>query len=86
MIVIDTGISYAYGGILSALEIIYTLDPVKGGAGEMSASQQPFVGSDDIDSAGVLVKGKEYHEREEVFAIYQDKKHKIADEKRIVTL
>lgn len=79
---------------MSALEIIYTLDPVKSGdAGEMEAGQQrPFTvrgskyAADDVGSAGVLVKGKEYREREEVFAIYENRKQKIADEKRIVTL
>lgn len=90
MIVIDTGISYAYGGVLSALEIIYTLDPIKGGAGEMAAGQRPFVvagaSEPEVEGLGVLVKGKEYNEREEVFAIYEHRKQKIADDKRVVTL
>jgi len=30
IIIIDTGISHAYGGVLSALSITYTLDPVDG--------------------------------------------------------
>ncbi|KIJ66966.1 hypothetical protein HYDPIDRAFT_26381 [Hydnomerulius pinastri MD-312] len=31
VLIIDTGISHAYGGVLSALSIEYTLEPVKGG-------------------------------------------------------
>ena len=30
IIIIDTGISHAYGGVLSALSIKYTLSPMKG--------------------------------------------------------
>lgn len=87
MIVIDTGISYAYGGVLSALEIIYTLDPVKDG-GEMLAGQRPFVvgGASNVEGLGILVKGKDYHEREEVFAIYEHRKQKLVDDKRTITL
>ena len=33
VIIIDTGISHAYGGALSALSIKYTLSPVKGKEG-----------------------------------------------------
>ena len=30
IIIIDTGISHAYGGVLSALSIKYTLSPIRG--------------------------------------------------------
>lgn len=56
------------------------------------ADQRPFVANaasapdSDVDSAGVLVKGKDYREREEVFAIYEHRREKIAAEERTITL
>lgn len=59
IIIIDTGISSAYGGVLSALEVIYTLTPVghredpllpakagEAGAGEVAAES----GDNDSDN------------------------------------
>lgn len=70
IIIIDTGISYAYGGIMSALEIIYTLTPV----------------DHDVDDLSVLKEGERYIEREEVYAVYQRGKKKLAVEVRQITL
>ncbi|CAK9786716.1 Metallo-dependent phosphatase [Cutaneotrichosporon oleaginosum] len=74
VIIIDTGISYAYGGVLSALEIIYTLTPVDG-VGELSA-----------DGAHIFREGDRYVEREEVYAVYQRGKKKIAVVEQQITI
>lgn len=75
VIIIDTGISYAYGGVLSALEIIYTLTPVHD-AGDLSVNSE----------VAVLKEGEKYIEREEVFAVYQRGKKKIAVVEQEITL
>ncbi|TXT11029.1 hypothetical protein VHUM_01780 [Vanrija humicola] len=74
VIIIDTGISYAYGGVLSALEIIYTLTP-------------PFAPpANGTDEPHVLRAGEKYIEREEVNAIYPTGKKRIALEVRQIVL
>jgi hypothetical protein len=58
---------------LSALEIIYTLTPIS------SLEKQPHVGEGTS-----VVKGKEYHEREEVSAIYENHRKVIKVEERTI--
>ncbi|KAL1410176.1 hypothetical protein Q8F55_004181 [Vanrija albida] len=84
VIIIDTGISYAYGGVLSALEIIYSLTPVPK---DDSHRQDPFVApANATDEPHVLHAGGKYIEREEVNAIYVGHKKRIALEVRQIVL
>jgi hypothetical protein len=74
IIIIDTGISSAYGGVLSALEIIYTLTPI--------ASPSHDHRQDPLRGASV---GERYVEREEIHAIYERRTKTIAlAEKEVV--
>ncbi|ORX36411.1 Metallo-dependent phosphatase-like protein [Kockovaella imperatae] len=73
IIIIDTGISSAYGGVLSALEIIYTLSPT---APNRIHHQDPLL----------LTQGTEYVEREEVHAIYENRRRQLAVEERTIRL
>ncbi|ODO09337.1 hypothetical protein I350_02937 [Cryptococcus amylolentus CBS 6273] len=75
VIIIDTGISSAYGGVLSALEVVYTLTPTD----EHDRSQDPL-----LLSTAVL-KGR-FLEKEEIHAIYQHGKKRLVVEEREVTL
>jgi len=59
IIIIDTGISHAYGGALSALSITYTLTPTS---------------------------EAEWHEREVVTAVYENKQEVLADDERDIRL
>ncbi len=71
--------SYAYGGVLSALEIAYTLTPVP--------SAIPDHRQDLFLAASADIKpGHKYIEREEVHAIYEKKRKLIAIEERDVIL
>jgi len=74
VIIIDTGISHAYGGVLSALEIHYTLTPI---ATEKS----------DAKGHGIYA-GKGYTqkwiEKEVVTALYQDKREVLVEDEREV--
>lgn len=81
VIIIDTGISSAYGGVLSALEIIYTLTPVDRRGRDHS--QDPFLLS--IGSESIGLKGR-FIEREEVHAIYEKSRKWLALEEREVVL
>ncbi|WWC87538.1 uncharacterized protein L201_002428 [Kwoniella dendrophila CBS 6074] len=62
IIIIDTGISSAYGGVLSAMEIIYTLTPLKDKNNNGHDRQEPFLirspASSDPDSANVQIREK----------------------------
>lgn len=81
---LTAGISYAYGGVLSALEIIYTLTPVPN---DDAHRQDPFVApGNGTDAPHVLRVGEKYIEREEVNAIYQTGKKRIALEVRQIVL
>ncbi|WVQ73890.1 hypothetical protein IAR50_003471 [Cryptococcus sp. DSM 104548] len=77
VIIIDTGISSAYGGVLSALEVVYTLTPIDEEGRDHS--QDPLLLSAD------KLKGR-FLEREEVYAIYKHGKKQLAIEERKVTL
>jgi hypothetical protein len=79
IIIIDTGISSAYGGVLSALEIVYTLTPVK--AAGHDHRQEPLM----LVATG-LKAGERYLEREEVHAIHEKRKKLITVEEREITL
>ncbi|XAO26920.1 hypothetical protein I312_105761 [Cryptococcus bacillisporus CA1280] len=82
VIIIDTGISSAYGGVLSALEIIYTLTAVDRRGRDHS--QDPFLFSTGSESMAGL-KGR-FIEREEVHAIYEKSRKWLALEEREVVL
>lgn len=82
VIIIDTGISSAYGGVLSALEIIYTLTAVDRRGRDHS--QDPFLLSTGSESMAGL-KGR-FIEREEVHAIYEKSRKWLALEEREVVL
>ncbi|RXK38822.1 serine-threonine protein phosphatase [Tremella mesenterica] len=92
VIIIDTGISSAYGGVLSALEIVYTLTPIQSDTDRSGHRQEPFVPlnittMDDPDQNSnfdSIKSGQSYLEREEVNAIYQRKKKNIIVEERVV--
>ena len=60
------GISYVYGGVPSALEIMYTLDPL-----DESRHDDPLRA---MDNRYELIKGRSYKETEVVTAIYKDRK------------
>jgi hypothetical protein len=77
IIIIDTGISSAYGGVLSALEIIYTLTPK-----DKDHRADPLRPG-EVQS---VRKGETYIEREEVYAIYPHAKTQIALEVREVVM
>lgn len=81
VIIIDTGISSAYGGVLSALEIIYTLTPVDRRGRDHN--QDPFLLSTGSESIGL--KGR-FIEREEVHAIYEKSRKWLTLEEREVVL
>ncbi|WVO17938.1 hypothetical protein L204_105636 [Cryptococcus depauperatus] len=81
VIIIDTGISSAYGGVLSALEVIYTLTPVKNTHGH-NHKQDPLLLSTEHTSG---LRGR-FIEREEVHAIYDTKRKWITLEEREVLL
>ncbi|AAW45082.1 hypothetical protein CNBL2140 [Cryptococcus deneoformans B-3501A] len=82
VIIIDTGISSAYGGVLSALEIVYTLTPVDRRGRDHS--QDPLLLSTSSESIAGL-KGR-FVEREEVHAIYEHSRKWLALEEREVVL
>ncbi|OWZ74617.1 serine-threonine protein phosphatase [Cryptococcus neoformans Tu401-1] len=82
VIIIDTGISSAYGGVLSALEIIYTLTPVDRRGRDHS--QDPLLLSTSSEPIAGL-KGR-FIEREEVHAIYEKSRKWLALEEREVVL
>jgi len=73
VIIIDTGISVAYGGRLSALSITYSLTPISGSAN--------FTTTQAKKGKGV---GK-WKEQEVVKAIYPDEEVQMVVEERIVT-
>jgi hypothetical protein len=72
------GISSAYGGVLSALEIIYTLSPLPAKRIEGLATS--------TSALTELMVGQKYREREEVYAVYERKKVTITIEERDITL
>lgn len=59
-----------YGGVPSALEILYTLDPL-----EDSRHEDPLMATADRYE---LVKGRTYKETEVVTAIYEDRREVLA--------
>lgn len=73
------GISSAYGGVLSSLEVVYTLTPKGGLIPPDDHRQDPLMAPEEG------LKGS-YIEREEVHAVYPKHKHLIAVEERTVTL
>jgi len=83
IIIIDTGISHAYGGVLSALDIVYTLSPITdiGSASSASGSRQP--------GAKLMKEEKKkitsYLEREVITAVYPDKRVLLVSEEREVS-
>ncbi|WVQ78321.1 hypothetical protein IAT38_000406 [Cryptococcus sp. DSM 104549] len=81
IIIVDTGISSAYGGVLSALEIIYTLTPVDS-KHDGGHRQDPLMLSATGSEA---LKGR-FIEREEVHAIYENKRKWIALEESEIVL
>ncbi|WWD16773.1 hypothetical protein CI109_101205 [Kwoniella shandongensis] len=85
VIIIDTGISSAYGGVLSALEVVYTLTPLDETKHDDGHRQDPFVLSDTASASFNGLKGR-YLEREEIHAIYEKRRKWIALEEREVTL
>lgn len=82
------GISSAYGGVLSALEILYTLTPLE--THPPDHRQDPFLATSNITERDQVVrtlkKGKKYMEREEVYAVYEKRKDVIRIEEREVVL
>lgn len=79
IIIIDTGISSAYGGVLSALEIVYTLTPIASPSHDHR--QDPLL----LQVAEPLV-GERYVEREEVHAIYEKRRRTIAVVEREIVI
>ncbi|EIN04810.1 Metallo-dependent phosphatase [Punctularia strigosozonata HHB-11173 SS5] len=84
IIIIDTGISHAYGGALSALSITYTLTPIPDSGGEGDTR-------DGLGSQSVLeirttaqAKVKRWKEREIVVALYADRQEVLAVDERMV--
>jgi hypothetical protein len=73
------GISSAYGGVHSALEISYTLRPSQKLPSSPDHHQDPFVADPDTTASTTS-----YIEREEVYAIYPDSRVKIVTEEREV--
>jgi len=55
IIIIDTGISHAYGGVLSALSIDYTLTPVPSSSSEKKWREQEVVRAVYVDHSVILV-------------------------------
>ncbi|KAK8861325.1 hypothetical protein IAR55_002144 [Kwoniella newhampshirensis] len=84
VIIIDTGISSAYGGVLSALEIVYTLTPLDVPKHD-GHRQDPLMVSNNVTITGEELRGR-YLEREEVHAIYEKRRKWIALEEREITL
>ncbi|KAK1920809.1 Metallo-dependent phosphatase-like protein [Papiliotrema laurentii] len=76
IIIIDTGISSAYGGVLSALEVIYTLTRLDN---EPDHRQDPLTG--DGSSLATC-----YIEREEIYAIYRKGKQVITIDEKVIKL
>jgi hypothetical protein len=83
IIIIDTGISRAYGGVLSALEIVYTLHPIRQPKHD-GHRQDPFVAP--AVTSDEPIPGQRYVEREEVHAIYPNGRKLIAVEEQVITL
>jgi hypothetical protein len=77
VIIIDTGISSAFGGVLSALEVVYTLTPTDGHRTDPLTAEQALVGFES---------GVSYHEKEVVHGIYPTGKRLIATTERTVTI
>lgn len=76
--------SRAYGGVLSALEIVYELYPItsKPSIGHDDHRQEPFAVDANTtvsttDNEG-LMSGKRYREKEVVTAIYEKKRKVLA--------
>ncbi|KAF8312515.1 Metallo-dependent phosphatase [Clavulina sp. PMI_390] len=74
ILLIDTGMTPAYGGILSALEVHYTLTPVEADASAAGTR------------AASASRRKRYIEKEKIEAIYPHKREHIHTETREVTL
>ncbi|WVR04071.1 hypothetical protein IAU60_001070 [Kwoniella sp. DSM 27419] len=85
VIIIDTGISSAYGGVLSALEIIYTLTPVDTGDHRQDPFMAPQTHNSNVTITTEGLKGR-FMEREEVHAIYERRRVQLALEEREVVL
>lgn len=77
---LTSGISSAYGGVHSALEIIYTITPSNPQPKTPDHHQDPFTVATASSSASSHI------EREEVYAVYPDKRDLIALEERDVKL
>jgi hypothetical protein len=84
IIIIDTGISSAYGGVLSALEIVYTLHEIKPKT-QPDHRQDPLLASLSAYVAQPVL-GERYIEREEVHAIYPHGRTLIALEEKEIAL
>ncbi|KAK6906924.1 hypothetical protein I203_100913 [Kwoniella mangroviensis CBS 8507] len=66
IIIIDTGISSAYGGVLSALEIVYTLTPINDK--NQGHRQDPFMAASTMDQDEDKRQGERVNEDEQVDA------------------
>lgn len=95
IIIIDTGISSAYGGVLSALEIVYTLTPMTPSPAPdhrqdpLSVDGAQTYDYPDVSTAAegeTFKAGQLYWEREEVHAVYERRRHLITIEEREVVL
>lgn len=85
IIIIDTGMSRAYGGVLSALEIVYELYPTAPAAGgHDDHRQEPFAASSFNTTA--QSEGKRYREKEVVTAIYEKKRKILAQVEQVIVL
>lgn len=74
IIIIDTGISHAYGGVLSALSIHYTLTPKSSSSPSSKNKNHKHKHDDDDEDKWV--------EREVVSALYVDRQEIIVTEER----
>lgn len=91
VIIIDTGISSAYGGVLSALEIIYTLTPVPDEDDDNNGHREDPLAPDQqaqspMEVEPLLRQGGKYIEREEVYAIYEKHRQLLAREVQQIIL
>jgi len=79
VIIIDTGITPAYGGILSALRIDYSLIPIK-----PDHNVELIVNATDSSQATLDMgtKPSKWRELEVVTAIYEDHKQRLATSER----
>ncbi|KZT40017.1 Metallo-dependent phosphatase [Sistotremastrum suecicum HHB10207 ss-3] len=86
VVIIDTGITPAYGGILSALRIQYALTPIAASS-QLADSLEAVNATADDTSQAVLSINREkskWNELEIVTAIYKDRKTLVAKSERVI--